>query len=1073
MAVINKNTQKLLEDRYFFKNVNTGEVIEKTAEEMFMRVAKTISKAEKTPELQEEYEKIFYDVMDQQLFMPNTPTLIGAGYNKCLSACSVLPNLPDNLEGIYKHMWHNAKLTKYGCGVGQSLSNIRPKGEIIKSSGGTSAGVVNWMNLINAVANTTIQGDKARRAANMAGLRFNHPDIFDFIHSKENDGNLSTMNISVTITDEEMYNVVNDDNINLIWDGKIYKTVKAREIFNEIINGLWENGEPGILWIDSINNTNPFNLQDGDFNNSNKHYMSTTNPCFTGDMRLLTTDGYRLFSELNSKTIQIINSNGDISEGSVWCSGEKDVIQLSLSNKKKIKCTPDHIFKLNNNEDVKAKDTLGKRLISYYGTTNNAEDLFVKLGFIQGDGGIGRINSERHLGLEVNIGYKDKEILDLFNVTKIKEKRAYYLNGYNDLLIQYGFDGSPLPERVFPITYTSWMKYQRANFLKGCYSANGSIIKNHRIAYKTTSKVFSLQLKKALEEFGIIAYITTNKPTNVKFANGDYLCKESYDINISRLDDVIVFYQKIGFMQQYKIDNLIGLIKVKSPKVRSIKTLSKEFVYDFNEPSTNWGVVEGVTVHNCGEQPLEPNEFCNLGSVNLENLYDKKTRDINWILFEKVIKTAIRFLDDVIDVNEYVLPEFKDNVLANRKIGVGVAGWANLLIKMGIRYDSEECLKFIDKVFGFKQKVEKEYNIELALEKGNFPSWSESIFAITNTPARCATISTQAPTGSIAGILNTIAYGVEPLFGVAVLRTIVTGAIYEASELFATMLHSAIKDEAKEQEIIKECYIKGTAQINSVPKKLRELFRCANDISPEWHIKTQAQFQKYYDNAISKTINAPENATKDELFELLIKAWEMGVKGVTYYRNNSRKNQTMQIGDSNKNNHNIKLDSIQPISRSSIGKTYGVTDKYITACGSFYLTINRDPEGNIVESFVNTSKNGTCKSNIDGLNRMISLALRSGTKIDEIVDQLKGITCAACTRVKTKGDKKINGLSCPDIIAKALEGEYRSQTKIISENIDIIEEVNENGCPECKSPMNLAEGCSVCSNPDCGYSKCG
>ena len=751
MAVINKNTQKLLEDRYFFKDVNTGEVIEKMAEEMFLRVAKTVSKAENTPELQEKYEKIFYDLMDQQLFMPNTPTLIGAGYDKCLSACSVLPSIPDNLEGIYKHMWHNAKLTKYGCGVGQDLSNIRPKGEIIKSSGGTSAGVLNWMQLINTVANTTIQGDKARRAANMASLRFNHPDIFDFIHSKENDGGLSAMNISVTITDEEMHKIKNDEDIDLVWGDKVYKTVKAKDIFNEIIDGLWENGEPGNLWIDSMNQDNPFNLQDGKFNSDNKHYMNTTNPC--------------------------------------------------------------------------------------------------------------------------------------------------------------------------------------------------------------------------------------------------------------------------------------------------------------------------------GEQPLESFEFCNLGSINLENLYDKKTKDLDWKLFTYVIRNAIRFLDDVIEVNEYVLPEFKENVLANRKIGVGVAGWANLLIKMGIKYDSEECLKFIDNVFGFKRKVEQSCNIELALEKGNFPSWNESIFAKTNTPARCATISTQAPTGSIASILNTTAYGIEPLFGVAVLRRIITGEVYEASELFATMLHNVIKDEAKEKEIIKECYQKGTAQINSVPKKLRELFRCANDISPEWHIKTQAQLQKYYDNAISKTINAPENSTKDELFELLVKAWEMKIKGVTYYRNNSRKNQTMQIGDNNKNNHNIKLDSIQPISRSSIGKTYGVTDKYITACGSFYLTINRDPEGNIVESFVNTSKNGTCKSNIDGLNRMISLALRSGTKIDEIVDQLKGITCAACTRVKK--EKKINGLSCPDIIAKALEIEYKSKTKIISEGIEEVEEIKENGCPECKSPMNLAEGCSVCSNPDCGYSKCG
>lgn len=278
MAVINKNTQKLLEDRYFFKDSNTGEVLEKLAEEMFLRVAKTVSKAEKTSELQAKYEKIFYDIMDQQLFMPNTPTLIGAGYNKCLSACSVLPRIPDNLEGIYKHMWYNAKLTKFGCGVGQDLSDIRPKGEIIKSSGGTSAGVVNWMQLINTVANTTIQGDKARRAANMTSLRFNHPDFDDFIHSKGNDGNLSAMNISVTITDEEMQKIKNNDDIDLVWEGETYKTVKARDLFNDIIDGLWENGEPGVLWIDSINRDNPFNLQDGEFNSGNKHYMSTTNP---------------------------------------------------------------------------------------------------------------------------------------------------------------------------------------------------------------------------------------------------------------------------------------------------------------------------------------------------------------------------------------------------------------------------------------------------------------------------------------------------------------------------------------------------------------------------------------------------------------------------------------------------------------------------------------------------------------------------------------------------------------------------------------------------------------------------
>ena len=751
MAIINSNTQKLLEERYFYKDKETGKIIEHTAEEMFKRVSLTVSKAEKTIELQNEYDEKFYNVMNKQLFMPNTPTLIGAGYDRCLSACSVIGRIPDSLEGIYEYMWKNAKLTKYGCGVGQDLSNIRPKGEIIKSSGGVSAGVVNWMHLINTVSSTTIQGDKARRAANMVSLRFNHPDILDFIHSKQNDGSLSAMNISVVISDDEMNKIKNDEEMYLEWNGKQYKTVRAREIFEQIIDGLWSNGEPGILWIDKINKNNPFNLQDGNFDSSNKHYMVTTNPC--------------------------------------------------------------------------------------------------------------------------------------------------------------------------------------------------------------------------------------------------------------------------------------------------------------------------------GEQPLESFEFCNLGSINVENLYNAKTKDVDWNKFKEVIKLSIRFLDDVIDVNQYVLPEFKENVLGNRKIGIGIAGWANLLIKLNIRYDSDEALKFIDKLFGFKQKIEKEFNIELALEKGNFINWNESIFSKTNTPARCAAISTQAPTGSIASILNTTAYGIEPLFGVVYKRTIVTGEIYEANDLFKSMLHELIKDEEKEQKILKECYDKGTTQITSVPKKLRELFRCANDISPEWHIKIQAQMQKYFDNAISKTINAPENATKDELFNLLIKAWEMDIKGTTYYRNNSRKNQTMQIG--NDKSLPTNLDTIQPISRSTIGKTHGTTDKYYTACGSFFLTINRDKNGNIVESFVNVSKNGTCKSNIDGLNRMISLALRSGTKVDEIIDQLKGITCAACTRVKTKGDKKIDGLSCPDIIAKALDEEYKTIPIIYSESKIIIEDINdEHKCPDCGEKLQLTEGCQKCSNPDCFYTKC-
>lgn len=285
MAILNQNALELLQKRYYLRDNLTGEMIEHTPEEMFNRVAKVVSSAEKTEQLQKYWEQKFYEAMNDQLFMPNTPTLINAGKKKCLCACSVLGRYPDSLEGIYQYIWKAAKLTKYGAGVGQDLSAIRPKGEIIKSSGGTSAGVVNWMQLIQTMAKTTIQGDRARRAANMVSLRFNHPDIQNFIVSKRGNDDFSAMNISVAITDEEFQKALNREDIDLIWNNKVYKTVNAGELLDAIIDNAWQDGEPGILWLDHINNQNPFNLQDGKFDESNEHYIETTNP-LTLNMRI-------------------------------------------------------------------------------------------------------------------------------------------------------------------------------------------------------------------------------------------------------------------------------------------------------------------------------------------------------------------------------------------------------------------------------------------------------------------------------------------------------------------------------------------------------------------------------------------------------------------------------------------------------------------------------------------------------------------------------------------------------------------------------------------------------------------
>ena len=271
------STIEILKSRYYLRD-NKGELIENAPEQMFRRVAHNIAQAEITAELRSYWEEKFFNAMNNQLFMPNTPSLMNAGTGKCLSACSVLGRIPDTLEGIYEYISKSAKLTKFGLGIGFDLSAIRPKNSIIQSSGGKSAGVVNWMTLIQAMATTTIQGDKARRAANMVGLRFNHPDIFDFINCKYKNNDFSAINISVVITDNEMKKALNREEITLEWNGIEYDTVNAGDIYDQIIHNAHGDGDPGFLFLDRINLDNPFNLQDGNFDINNEHYITITNP---------------------------------------------------------------------------------------------------------------------------------------------------------------------------------------------------------------------------------------------------------------------------------------------------------------------------------------------------------------------------------------------------------------------------------------------------------------------------------------------------------------------------------------------------------------------------------------------------------------------------------------------------------------------------------------------------------------------------------------------------------------------------------------------------------------------------
>jgi len=354
-----------------------------------------------------------------------------------------------------------------------------------------------------------------------------------------------------------------------------------------------------------------------------------SNPCcFTGDTKILTPTGYKTFSELSSAgEVDLINHRGEAHKGSVWSTGEKETVIVKNTLGETIQCTDDHIFMNIKGEEVQARELVGQRIMPLL-EVNSKNDEYTKLGFIQGDGNLTRLNSATHKGLEVNIGHKDGEIALMFDITLEESKRVYYVNGYNDTLKDLGFDASVLPERGLPSTFWDWNSEVKLSFIRGMYSANGCIIKGARASYKTTSLLLANDLKFFLEDNGISSYITTNLAKKVKFENGEYLCKESYDVNISAYNSLKIFAKKIGFVHKYKNDDLKDVLISKSPMINSVKSSGVAEVFDFNlQDDTHWGVVGGGYIaHNC-EIALKPFQFCNLVEINMGAITDQNDLD--------------------------------------------------------------------------------------------------------------------------------------------------------------------------------------------------------------------------------------------------------------------------------------------------------------------------------------------------------------------------------------------------------------------------------------------------------------
>ncbi len=506
-------------------------------------------------------------------------------------------------------------------------------------------------------------------------------------------------------------------------------------------------------------------------------------------------------------------------------------------------------------------------------------------------------------------------------------------------------------------------------------------------------------------------------------------------------------------------------------------------INEFN-PLKKIGLIEST--NPCGEQPLLPYESCNLGSINLNSIVkgEGSSAEINFKLLRELTHQAVHFLDNVIDMNSYPLKEIEKKTKMNRKIGLGIMGYADMLIKLGIPYDSEEALSVAGSVMSAIQNESKIKSAELAEKRGAFPSFEKSEYAVTDgKPLRNATTTTIAPTGTISIIADSSS-GIEPIFALAYVRNVMdNNRLIESNPAFEDAVNN-LGEGYDKQYIMDAVAEHGSARdVEELPEDIKRIFATAHDISPEWHIRTQGIFQKYVDNAVSKTVNFSGSATKEDIRKVYDLAYELNCKGVTVYRDGSRDNQVLQKPAAEQKVQPEVIEeqveifrAIAPRPRHEI--TWGATRKMNTGCGSLYVTINEDSHG-IFEVFAAMGKGGGCAaSQTEAIGRLISLALRSGVEREQIVKQLKGVRCP--NQAWEKGGRIY---SCSDAIAKAIERysgiENAKIENTFQDAAKIIAETNGKGhdnvvtgvCPDCHGPLEFESGCSVCRV--CGFSRCG
>ncbi|NNJ11615.1 ribonucleoside reductase class II [Chloroflexales bacterium ZM16-3] len=1004
----------------------------------------------------------------------------------------------------------------------------------------------------------------------MGILRCDHPDILSFISVKQDLSKVQNFNISVAITDAFMRAVEADGEYDLLnpRSGQVQiatreplkhpvtgevlveagqpMRLRARVVFDLIVECAHATGEPGLFFIDRTNEWNPVPAL-GDY--------EATNPCITRDTWVQTDSGPRQVAELVGMPFTAV-VDGKLYEGDdrgFWSNGMKPIYELRVADGYTLRLTGNHLVlrvnALERNDEqtewVEAQRLQPGDRIKLHNHREHTQwdgagtlEQGWLLGLLIGDGTFSEDRAvlsfwgqdaeymaQQALGA-VKANLKTRADLGIQSIEDRDEFRVRS-TALATLAAAFGITSehkalTDSTERASSLLYRG--------LLRGLFDADGTVLdggdKGMSVRLAQSNLPLLERAQRMLLRLGIASTIYRNRrPTGERVlpdgrgGKKPYVTEAQHELSISK-DNLLAFASLVGFTHPTKAQALSAALAARSARgpyrerfiaeVDSVTIIGEAEVFDCSIPGINAFDANGLYVHNCGEQPLLPYDSCNLGSINL-GLFVTPKGTVDWDSLRDVVHESTRFLDNVIDANHYPLPQIAELSQRIRRIGLGVMGWADMLVKLGVAYSSQEATDLGREVMRFVDEESKVASEQLAKERGAFPEWERSIWGPDAScarrpdgsrvrpmrPMRNCNVTTVAPTGTIS-IIAGCSSGIEPLFAVAFWRYQADARMLDINEQFVAQ---AKREGWHSEALMERIADSGHIHHPEVPEAVQKVWVTAHDIAPEWHIRTQAAFQEYTDSAISKTINFSHEATADQVREAYELAFSLGCKGITVYRDGSRSNQVLSTGPATESGKKASEPPADDTAPSPAAEDLWVVPRNIppdglpshsfpvqTPLGKLRLFVT-ELDDKPFEAFAIIGRAGSdVMAFTEAIGRLISLALRCGVPVKLIAEQLRGIGGASSAGF---GPNRVR--SVPDAIGKLLQEHYVSPdhperpkslkssngglhgtelSAAVGVPIPYGEAVSSGEiCPDCQNATLMnEEGCRKCHT--CGYSEC-